>query len=383
MTIRIKWASLILSVFLMIISHNSQSAFGANGITLYTPYTKISVPPGEMITYTIDVINNSDEMKNADISLTGLPKGWTYSMKSGVYNIRQLSVLPGERKNLNLSLEVPLNVNKGTYRIQVVAAGFDSLPLTVIVSEQGTFKTEFISEQPNMEGIASSLFNFQASLKNSTAENQLYALMANAPPGWNVAFKVSYRQVTSVEISPNSKTDVNIEIDPPDMIRAGKYVIPIRATTNSTSATLELEVVVTGSYALGLTTPTGLLSTSITAGDDKRLELVLHNTGSADLNGITFTSSSPINWEVIFDPAKIDKIEPGKTAQAFFTIKADKKAIAGDYVTNIEAKTAEVSAKTSLRISVKTPMLYGWVGLFIIIAALGSVYYLFRKYGRR
>ena len=29
---------------------------------LYTPYTKISVPPGESISYSIDVINNSDEV---------------------------------------------------------------------------------------------------------------------------------------------------------------------------------------------------------------------------------------------------------------------------------------------------------------------------------
>ena len=39
---------------------------------LYTPYTKISVPPGESISYSIDVINNSDEVKNADRKSTRL-----------------------------------------------------------------------------------------------------------------------------------------------------------------------------------------------------------------------------------------------------------------------------------------------------------------------
>jgi uncharacterized membrane protein len=33
--------------------------------------------------------------------------------------------------------------------------------------------------------------------------------------------------------------------------------------------------------------------------------------------------------------------------------------------------------------SVRTPMLWGWIGIFIIIAAIGIVWYLFRKYGRR
>jgi uncharacterized membrane protein len=50
---------------------------------------------------------------------------------------------------------------------------------------------------------------------------------------------------------------------------------------------------------------------------------------------------------------------------------------------NMECKTPEVSSKISFRISVETPLLWGWVGVLIILAALGSVWYLFRKYGRR
>ncbi len=79
----------------------------------------------------------------------------------------------------------------------------------------------------------------------------------------------------------------------------------------------------------------------------------------------------------------MERLEPGNNAQVFATIKADKKAIAGDYVTNIEAKTPEASSKAAFRISVKTPMLLGWIGILIILGALGSVYYLFQKYGRR
>jgi uncharacterized membrane protein len=78
------------------------------------------------------------------------------------------------------------------------------------------------------------------------------------------------------------------------------------ASSNATSEKLELEAVITGTYGLVLTTPTGLLSTSITAGENKRIDLVLNNTGSADLKNIKLTSSSPINWEVVFDPANVE-----------------------------------------------------------------------------
>ena len=47
------------------------------------------------------------------------------------------------------------------------------------------------------------------------------------------------------------------------------------------------------------------------------------------------------------------------------------------------AKTPEVNTTAEFRISVRTPMIYGWLGVLIIVIVLGGVYYLFRKYGRR
>lgn len=382
MSTRTKWSILFflpLSWMMFISSH----AVYAKSVTLYTPYTEISVPPGESIDYTIDVINNSSGIRDVEISLSGLPDGWSYVLKSGGWNIGQLSVLPGEKKTVSLTVDVPLKVDKGSYTFSVVAAGLDWLPLTVTVSEQGTFKTEFNSEQPNMEGHANSSFTFNADLKNSTAEAQLYALQAKAPRGWDVTFKANYKQATSVNVAPNSTEDITIEIEPPAQVEAGAYKIPVRAITSTTSADLELEVVITGTYEIQLTTPRGLLSAGITAGDEKRVELVVRNTGSATLRDIEFDFSAPTNWDVTFDPKEVGKLEAGKVAQVFATIKADDNAIAGDYVTTIEAKTPEASSEATFRMSVKTPLIWGWVGVLIILAALGSVFYLFRKYGRR
>ena len=55
-------------------------------------------------------------------------------LKHGAYTIRQISVLPGEKKSISLKVEVPLKINKGNYRFQIVAGDLDVLPLTVTVS---------------------------------------------------------------------------------------------------------------------------------------------------------------------------------------------------------------------------------------------------------
>jgi uncharacterized membrane protein len=383
MSTQTKWFRLFLTLSMGIICLVSHANDVTESVTLYTPYTKISVPPGESIDYSIDVINNSKELQNVEISVAGMPKGWNYVLKSGGWTIGQLSILPGDRKSLSLKVDVPLQVNKGGYRFNVLAGGKWTLPLVVTISEQGTFKTGFTTTQANMQGNVNSTFTFNANLKNQTADKQLYALMANAPRGWNVTFKSNYQPVTSVSTEPNSTQPVTIDIKAPDKTEAGKYKIPVSAATNSSSADLELEVVITGSYSMELTTPTGLLSANITAGEAKQLELVINNTGSSELADIKPEYGAPLNWSVIFNPQKVDRLPAGASSRIYATIKADKKAIPGDYVTNIEAKTPEVSSKASFRISVETPMLWGWIGVLIIFVALGSVYYLFRKYGRR
>ena len=91
----------------------------------------------------------------------------------------------------------------------------------------------------------------------------------------------------------------------------------------------------------------------------------------------------PVDWEVSFEPSKIDMLKAGETANVVATMKASKKALPGDYVATMTAKTPEVNTDAQFRIAVKTPMIWGWVGVLIIIVAIGAVCYLFRKYGRR
>ncbi len=376
----------LISTFLFslaFILFSSFSVKAGNGIILYTPYTNISVPPGESIDYTIEVKNYGSQLKNVDISLLGLPKDWTSSLKAGGYSINQISVLPGEKKTISLTINVPSKVDKGTYKIKVIAKNHDVLPIIIDVSEQGTFKTEFTSDQINMEGHSKSNFNFSTKLKNHTGEKQVYSLLARVSRGWNVVFKPNSRQATAVEIEPGKTTNISIEVTPPFGIKSGSYKIPVQATNKYSSANLELEVVIKGSYDIELTTPTGLLSSSITSGREKQIELLVKNSGSSRLSNVTFNTSKPKNWEISMKPDTIPSLDAGASAQVYATVKADDKAIPGDYVSKITAKTPEISSTASLRILVKTPLLWGWLGIFIIVGTLGAMYYLFKKYGRR
>ena len=353
------------------------------GVSLYTPYTKISVAPGQSIDYSISVINNSNIIKNVRLEVSGLYKSWDYSIKSGAYSISQISVLPGKTKDVAIKVEVPLKVNKGTYNFRVLANGAASLPLSVKVTTQGTYETELTTDQPSMEGPSSTTFRYNVTLKNRTEQKQLYSLISKQQRGWNVRFKVSGRSVSSVNVEANATKTVSIEIEAPSQVAANSYKIPVRAITSSTSADLVLTAVVSGTYNMELTTPTGRLSDGINTGGKKDIDLVVKNTGSSVLNDIKLSSGNPSGWKVVFKPEKISQLKAGESTHVVASVTASKKSIAGDYLLKMQSKVPESTSKADFRISVKTPMLWGWVGILIILLACGGVYYLFRKYGRR
>ena len=295
---RIKfYARYLIAITLVLIVINELSAQNADSLTLYTPYTQISVSPGNSVSYSIDLINNSSsKTRNENISVTNIPRTWNYSISAGGYNIGRLATLPKEKKSMSLKVDVPYTVRKGSYNFYVKAGENVSLPLTINVSSAGSSITELTCDQLNREGTSSSTFTYSAVLKNETVVKQQYALMADAPRGWTVTIKPNYQQATSTEVDANGTKNISYEIKPPAMVAAGTYKIPVKAVSGSTSAALEFEIVITGTYEMNLNTPSGLLSAHITAGDEKKVELEVKNTGSADLENIDLSAANPRNW---------------------------------------------------------------------------------------
>lgn len=359
------------------------SAAAAGPLELYTPYTQLSASPGQTVNYTIELINNTSEIQKVGVSVRSMPADWEYELTSGGFGVSEVAVKPGDSQELRLSVDVPLAVQKGTYTFTVVTDRDVSLPLSINIAEAGTFRTELTTDQPNLEGSSDAKFTYTVKLDNKTAEEQTYALRHGAPAGWDVVFKSSAKNVSSVVLEPNSSQNITVDVTPAANVKAEKYVIPIEAASANTGDSLQLEAVITGTFDMILTTDNELLSAEVTAGSEKKINLVLRNTGSSDLRGIKLTSTRPSNWEVEFEEDENIMIPAGESKTVTATIKASDKAIAGDYVVGINAGSAEISKSTSIRVSVKASVLWGWLGILIIAAVFIGIFYLFRKYGRR
>ncbi|MEF2967045.1 NEW3 domain-containing protein [Paenibacillus sp. M1] len=379
-------AALLLLTLIVTLSFGALSgpskASAAGSLELYTPYLEWSAAPGESVSYSVDVINRGSSTASASLSLETKAADWKYSLSAGGREISRIAVKPGDTQTFNLQLDVPLQVNKGRYTFNLKADDA-ILPLVVNVSEQGTFKTELNLDQANMEGHSDSTFTYSAALRNRTTKAQTYALSAQAPDGWDVRFKADGNSVTSVEVEANAEKSITIEVKPPEQVAAQSYKIPVAATSGETTADAELEAVITGTYDMQFTTVNNLLSSDIKAGGERKLNFVVHNTGSAELQDISFSSNAPTDWEVSFEPSSITSIAPGESKQVQVSMKSSNKALAGDYVVSLSASSAAKSAGADLRVTVKSSVLWGWIGILIILAVIAGIYYLFRKFGRR
>ncbi|MEK0314215.1 COG1470 family protein [Cohnella sp. 56] len=361
----------------------SAPAAAAGTAKLYTPYVSLSAAPGESISYDIDLINDGDGIETAALSYTAPGKEWKTDLTAGGHPISEVAVKPKESQSVNLSVLVPFEVAKGSYTVQLNAGTFGSLSLKINVTEQGTYKTELSAEQPNMEGHSDSTFTYNLTLANRTASKQQYALTAEPPAGWDARFSADGKNVTAVDVEPNATTSITLTLTPSEKAAADTYKIPVHASNSSTSADVTMEAVITGTYGIDLSTSNQVLSTNLTAGGKRTLELAVKNTGTAELTNVSLTNTAPTDWEVTFEPKSISSIKAGESVPVTATIKSSGKSLSGDYVVGLTAQAAEKSADAALRVTVKTSVLWGWIGVLIIVAVLGGVYWLFRKYGRR
>lgn len=235
----------------------------------------------------------------------------------------------------------------------------------------------------NLEATAKETFRFNASLHNATPRAVIYTFRAGIPDGWNLAFRIDGMQVTSFKADSGRTQDVSIELTPRPDTKPGTYTIPVTASGETDTLSLKLEAVVKGAYGMELTTPTGLLSGEITEGNRESIHLTLKNTGTLPLEGLELSAQTPAKWDALFEPAKVDRLDPGKSIDVVANLKVPDKTIAGDYVTTFSARNNNTNASALFRMTVTTSWLAGWVGVLVILAAVGIIYTLIRKYGRR
>lgn len=355
------------------------------GLTAFTSYPVQEVAVGDNVTF--DVKLRAATPQTVHLSVEDLPEGWTAVFKGGTKVIRAVYVDPGDDASVQLRIEVPDEVESGSYPFSVVVRGEDEqakLPIELIVAERVPPSLSLDVELPTLRGTANTTFRYDANLKNEGDEDLTVNLIANAPAGFQVVFKLSGKEVTSVPLAADESKRLSIEIKAYEDVPAGTYAVDVVAQGGEAQAAVTLNAEVTGQPDLSLTAPDGRLSGEAYAGEETTFQLMVRNTGSAPARDITLSASQPSGWSVEFDPSEITEVQAGQQVEVTAKVKPPSQAVAGDYMVTLRARPEEGSTESvEFRVTVRTSTVWGIVGVALIAVAIAVVMAAVMRFGRR
>lgn len=368
-------------------------SYAAEGIDMSTDYPGIMAKAGDSVSFELDFSILTGDSYDVDLSVESIPEGWTGNFNGSDGEITRVHVdrtaAASDTSLVTFSLSVPEDAQVGTYEVELLAdAGgdySDALTLEVTLTEQENGQGNFSAEYDSQEGSTGTSFSFDTTLNNNRSSEQSYNLSADAPDGWQVSFNASddSTQIASVTVDSGSSQSMTVNITPPENVEMGEYTIPVTAVSASETLELDLTVEITGTYDVTLSTPTGNLSLDAYANAEKSVTLQVTNNGNVALQNLTFSSDLPTDWEVSFDQSEIETLEAGQSVEVTAYITPDQDAITGDYIATLSISNDEVSSEAQFRVSVKTRTVWGIFAVVIIVALVGVLGFVIKKYGRR
>ena len=356
----------------------------AGEITLSTPFPAIAVAPGSAPSFDISVTTSAPG--RVGLSVGNVPTGWTAVLRGGGFTIDGVESDGKTATKVTLNVTVPTDAAEGTTRIVVrgtVSGASTTLPVDIRVAPNAAGDISLTTDTPQLKGASDATFPFSLTLKNDTAEDLPFSVVAAGPAGWTVTAQVgSQAQAASVVVKAGSSSTVSVSAKAAEGTAAGTYPITVDATSGSRSAHSDLSVEITGSYNLALSTSDQRLNMSGTAGSVTDITLVLTNSGTADIEGAAMSATAPNGWKTDFDTPSVT-VPAGKSANVVAHVTPSSDAIAGDYVTTFKATAPVANASADIRVTIQTSLLWGIVGIGLIALVLIGLWWTFQRYGRR
>ena len=379
---------LILNPGLVALAQNTTttSATPPPSLTISTAYPSQVSGIGETVTLNLKL--RAPNASTVQLDLKDPPANWTATFRGANRIVQAVYVEPDSDATVDLRLEPSAEVKAGTYNFTVVAKANGSeaqLPITLTVKEKLPPKLSFSVDLPTLRGKPSTTFRYDVTLKNEGDEDLTVNVAAEAPPNFQITYSLNGQEVTDFPLPANESRRLSVEAKPlTDNMEANTYQITLHAQGGSANATTQLAAEVTGQATLTVTAPDGRLSGDAYAGVETPVKIIVRNDGSAPVRGVDLSASTPNGWAVTFDPAKIEEIAAGQQSEVTAKVKPLDKAVAGDYMVNLTARSQDGASKSvDYRITVRTSTLWGVVGIALIAVAVGVVALAVGRFGRR
>lgn len=342
--------------------------------------------------------NGTNRTMLVNLETSGLPEGWTarFRPRVGSFLITSIELAPEQREDLQLRIRGPRDQSAADFTMTLLAKSATgdvlvekSLRLQRVEgAPEDPGEVTVTSNYPFLSGPTTTLFEFEVSVVNNTPEDVSLNLGALFPQGWRVQFLPAFgaeRLITNVSIVTQLNQRIKVRVSPPALAPAGDYPIVVRLADEEEIYVREipLQVTLTGTFDVFMTTPDGRLNVNAEAGSAQAATVQLVNTGTADITNLGLIADTPAGWEIEWQTANIESIPVNNLINVGVDITPPSDAVPGDYLVTLRARNNDIQDQVSLRITVEKSTVWQWVGIGILIAVIFALVGMFVRLGRR
>jgi len=383
LTARVMAAASLAGLLAVAASGFGATALAADSLSLTTPYPAVVVAPGSKVSFDLSVKTSSPD--RVDLSVADVPSGWTATLHGGGFIVDAVQTDGKTAASASLDVSVPATASGTTHLVVTGTGGGQTVSLGLdirVAADTGSVTLE--SDTPSLKGSSSTTFTFNLTLDNNTSQDLTFVVNATGPDGWTTTAQLGDQsQAASAVVKAGSSSPVTITAKPADGTAANAYPIHVVAAAGSQQASQDLQVEVTGSYSLSMSTPDQVLSTSGNAGSVTEQQLTITNSGTAAVTNVTMSDTAPTNWTVSFDQANVASIPANQSVTVTAKITPSTDAIAGDYSITFNANGDQASSNEDIRFTVQTSLEWALGGGALIVLVFVGLWWVFRRYGRR
>ena len=370
------------------IAHAAESPHDIKGLYLMTDYPAITVRPGTTSNVPVRLQDYGLSPERYRLSVSGVPSGWTATLLGGGQPVAAAMPAPDGSVALQLRLNVPANSDLTQQTLTIKAEGQGnqaSLPIDVALAKELPAKLAVTSKLPSLRGSPKSNFEYSLNIKNDSGRNLVASFAAEAPANFETSFTEAYgtQELSSIPIEAGQSKDIKLKVRPPSTIDGGHFPVKVTVNAEDASANTEVTLDVVGQPQLQISGRGGLLSARAVAAQQSSIPIVVTNTGTAPAENITLAATAPTGWKVTFEPAKVDRLVPGKDTEVQALVTPSDKSLAGDYMVSVRATSRGENASSQFRIAVNTSTVWGMAGAGVIGIALLLMLGAVARFGRR
>jgi uncharacterized membrane protein len=244
-------------------------------------------------------------------------------------------------------------------------------------------------DYPSLKDASNNAFSYTVNVNYTGTQAKVFDLATQVPPGASAqTLNSSSVQITSLRIDPTQfgGAAVTVQFNPNGSAGSipGQYAMTFSVKSGTLTASIQLNAMVTPKYGMHMTPQSGVFTATINAGQSNDIAIRLLNQGTVPLNNITLTATGPKGWEVSFVPDLIDSPIPASFEDKIdLIVKPPSNAAAGDYDVKINASSADATDSNSIRVTVQTANIWGWVWIIGAVVVIAGLVVLFLRMGRR